>query len=388
MSVSRRSPIGRFDPLVGVLLRDPYDIVDDLGNAPPFWVEDPNDIDGYWVATSYNDVKRIFQNSDAFSSVDASVPYRSFEEPLLPIFTDPPETTKLRFFLLPHFTLAKIRLLETKMRSVCSELLERISAQGRCDAVAEFASVYPVAIFAEFFGLPPRRIAEFRSHAHTFLHDEPKRAAAWGHIREIIKELLLAKRSDPKDDLMTAIVTAEINGVPIELSTAVNIASTVFLGGLDTLPSNIGWSLRYLAHHPEHRRTLVSDPQSIPGAVEEFLRYFTVANPRRRAVKDVDVSGSLMRANDRVILMAASADRDPCEFDDAHTVRFERERNRHFAFGGGAHRCLGSHLARHELGVALGEWHARIPDYRMMAGAEVTYHGGVLALSSLPLEWD
>ena len=144
----------------------------------------------------------------------------------------------------------KVDPLEPKMRRVCRQFIAEFKDQGRCEAITDFSQQYPIRMFVEFFGLPVDRQEEFRSHSETFLHDYQHQAEAWSSIRAIVREQLEAKRVSPQDDLMSAIVNSEIDGQPIELDVAVNLASTVFLGGLDTLASNIGWTLRHLAEPP------------------------------------------------------------------------------------------------------------------------------------------
>ena len=270
------------------------------------------------------------------------------------------------------------------MRTVASQIIAGFKAKGRCDAVEEFARVYPILIFIEFFGLPPDRGEQFRAHAHRFLHTlEP---VAWAAIREIVKEQLERKRVLPAEDLLTAIANGKISGEPISLDTAVNVAATVFLGGLDTLPSNIGWMLRHLAIDTDLRRRLVSDRSLIPAAVEEFLRYYSVANPVRRVKRDMQFHGATMKAEDRVFVAISCANRDPSEFGQG--VRLDREVNRHLTFASGPHRCLGSHIARHELGVAMDEWLRAIPDFRVQPGARPQFQGPILSMNNLELEWD
>jgi len=189
---------------------------------------------------------------------------------------------------------------------------------------------------------------------------------------------------------LNGIAHGQIDGELIDIDLAVNLASTVFLGGLDTLPSNIGWTLRYLAEHPEHRQRIIEDPSCIPTAVEEFFRVFpSVARNGGTATRDVHFHGVDIRAGDRVVSMLCLANQDSAVFEDPTILDFDRQVNKHIAFGSGAHRCLGSHLARHELGVALQEWHAAIPDYRIAPTDKRTYAGGmVFGIESLTLEWD
>jgi len=375
--------------LSGPQPEDPFEVYARVGSVPPFWTESPNDVDGYWVVTRYADVRAVLRDADdAFSSEQAFIPQIAMPSPMLPTESDPPATRMYRSILLSEMTPERVDPLAPRMSEVCAEIIDSFRDRGHCDAVNDFAREYPIRIFVEFFGLPAERREEFREHAHTFLHSPPQRPTEWAAIRAIVAGALAAKRQSPEGDLLSAIGNGRIDDELIDIETATNIAATVFLGGLDTLPSNIAWSLRFLAMHPEMRRQLVEAPSVIPQAVEEFLRFYSVANPVRRAVRDVDVGGTVIRGGDRVFLVTGRADRDESEFEEASCVRFDRGVNRHIAFGAGAHRCLGSHLARHELVVAMAEWHARIPEYRIPASAEVSFNGGVLAVASLPLEWD
>jgi len=190
--------------------------------------------------------------------------------------------------------------------------------------------------------------------------------------------------------MLNGVAHSRFDGEPIDMDVAVNLASTVFLGGLDTLPSNIAWTLRCLADHPAHRRQLVEDPSVVPAAVEEFFRVFpSVARYGATATRDINFHGVDIKAGDRVTTVLSLANLDSAVFDHPTELDFDRTVKRHFAFSAGSHRCLGSHLARHELGVFLSEWHAAIPDYRIRPTAKITYTGGaVFALRNLPLEWD
>jgi cytochrome P450 len=145
---------------------------------------------------------------------------------------------------------------------------------------------------------------------------------------------------------------------------------------------------RHLAERPDDRRTLREHPEKVPDAIEEFLRYYAIVITSRVVTKDVEFAGCPMRAGDRVVLPTPAPSRDPAEFPSPRDFVMDRTPNRHLAFGAGPHRCLGSHLARVELAVAIEEWHRRIPEYRIADGAEIRQHiGGVAGLDSLPLVW-
>jgi cytochrome P450 len=152
----------------------------------------------------------------------------------------------------------------------------------------------------------------------------------------------------------------------------------MFMAGLDTVSIQLSYSFWHLATHPADRVRIAEDPAVIPAAVEEFLRQFAFVAPARKVMQDTDFHGCPLKTGDMVFMPLCGATRDPAQFEDGATVRFDRPVNNHLAFGAGPHRCLGSHLARRELRVALEEWHRAIPEYRLTEGVDVTEHGGGL----------
>lgn len=379
-------PQGQYIEFNGVLSKDPFAALDELGQHPPFWNNDPADVDGYWVATRFEDVRDILQDGELFSSVDSQIPFVQMADPLLPTETDPPVTQKLRTILMPMLTAKRIAALEGRMHEVCRGIIEGFKADGHVDVIEHFSRVYPITIFLEFFGLPAERRAEFQQQAAKFQHGTEQRAEGWMAINRIIEEQLELKRANPGDDVLSAIAVGKIDGEPLSHKTAISVASTVFVGGLDTLPSVIGWSLRFLANNPEYRRQIIEQPELIPGAVEEFLRVYSVANPMRRVTRDIEFRGANFLAGDRILCSTAAAGRDVEVF--GKEIDFGRKVNPHIAFATGPHRCLGSHLARHELGIALKIWHELIPDYRVDTSIPINYIGPVFAMDNLPLAWD
>lgn len=379
-------PKGQYIEFLGHVSRDPFAALDELGNHPPFWIEDPNDVDGYWVATRFEDVRDILQDAETFSSVDAQIPFVQMAEPLLPTEADPPYVQKLRTAVMPALTVKRVQTLAGRMHEVSMELIEGFRKEGRCDFVKQFAQIYPITIFIEFFGMGTERREEFRQQAQTFQNFADKRAEAWANVRAIVEEQILIKREAPGDDLLSVVAQAKLDGEPLPINIAVGVASAVFVGGLDTVASNLSWDMRFLATHPEYRQQILDNPELIPNAVEEFLRMYSVANPMRRVTRDIDFRGANMRAGDRIQLSSAGANRDVGVFGDK--VDFNRQVNPHLAFATGPHRCLGSHLARLEIAIALENWHKAIPHYRVQPGAEFAYHGPIFAMESLPLEWD
>jgi len=164
----------------------------------------------------------------------------------------------------------------------------------------------------------------------------------------------------------------------------------MFMAGLDTVSVTLGWSFLHLAEHDDDRQKIIDDPAVVSTAIEEFLRAYAIVVPARKAIADVEIQGCPIKKGEMVSIPLNAATRDSAEFDDALDVDIMRSPNRHIAFGAGPHRCLGSHLARRELQIALEEWHKRIPNYRVAPGAreKLTETGGQLGLTSLPLVWD
>lgn len=364
---------------------DPFEALNEYAGQEPFWADGGDFYDsGFWVVTKFDQCREVLQDAETFAS-------ETYGQVLLPTSAAPPELQKLRGILLPHLSRGKVLAMDERIRTHARSYISEFEASGSCEFVSDFAQVYPIAVFGELFGLDPEKSQEFRRLAEGFLHSyHAERDAYWAQILRIVGSELIDRRTHPRDDLLTGIATSMIDDKPVDDETGVNLASTVFLGGLDTLPSNLGWAFRYLARNPGAReRLLAEDGVKVASIVEEFLRvYPVVAKERRQLCVDKEFHGVEMKAGDRVVLLVSAANRDELEFANAGSVDFDRQANRHISFGVGPHRCLGSHLARHELGIAVTEWHKRIPDYQISPSAEITYNGGILAVASLPLEWD
>jgi cytochrome P450 len=389
-AIDERTPMRDF-PLQNErhLDRDPFVVFDQFRESPPFWCPD---LGGFWVVTRYPEVREVLQDASRFSSVNGSVPPMppSMATSILPSVVDPPYVQRLRSIVLPYLTAQKVDALEPHMRSVSSELIAAVQSRGHCEVVTEIARQYPIRVFMDLYGMPFERKEELRLHAETYLHDFEHREVGWSSIQRVMREEIRSRLESPREDMLSGIAHAEVDGQAIDMDVAVNLAANVLVGGLDTLPSVIGWTLRHLAEHPELRRRIIDEPSVVPTAVEEFFRiYSVVSKESRRVARDIEFAGVKMRAGEHVMAMTSLANRDSREFDDPLNVNFDRKINRQLAFAAGPHRCLGSHLARHELEVLLHEWHAKIPDYRVPADATITYiGGGVLAMEQLPLEWD
>ena len=204
----------------------------------------------------------------------------------------------------------------------------------------------------------------------------------------MLEEVIDARAEAPQDDFISGFLTAEIDGRRLSRDDVIDICYLFFLAGLDTVAASLDCMLAFLARHPDHRRQIVNDPAVIPHAVEELLRWETpVSGVVRMPTRDTELSGCPITAGQQVLVLLGSANTDEAFWERADEVDFHREVNKHLAFGGGVHRCLGSHLARLELRVLLDEWHARIPDYELAPGTELDYSPGLRQIDPLPLVW-
>jgi cytochrome P450 len=202
----------------------------------------------------------------------------------------------------------------------------------------------------------------------------------------------MSEHADPADPasafvtLLSHFLDAEVDGDRLTRDEIVDIGFQFLIAGLDTVTAALDCFFGYLAQHPEQRTALARDPGSIPSAVEELLRWETpVMAVERVATRDAELAGCPVRAGEHVLALIGAANLDDGEMPDAGEVRWDRDVNRHLAFGGGIHRCLGSNLARVELRVAMREWHRRIPEYSVKPGAVLEYTPGIRALDTFPM---
>ena len=351
---------------------------------------------GFWVMSGGDMIRDALGRPETFSSsvvtvLDSDPPYKWIPEML-----DPPEHTAWRQLLAPHFAPRLMEKLEDRVRQRCVEVIGGFAGTGHCDFLRDFAWRYPTTIFMELMGLPLDGLEQFLDWEHQILHpspgedDDQTRAfeamlAVMGYFTELIEQ----KRVQPSDDLLSRSLEWTIDGQPIPMEDLLSWCLLMFMAGLDTVSIQLGYSFWYLAGHPADRARIAEDPSLIPGAVEEFLRYFAFVAPSRKVMEDLDFHGCPLKKGDMVFVPLSGATRDPARFEDAAALRIDRSPNNHIAFGAGPHRCLGSHLARRELRIALEEWHRVIPEYRLTEGVEVTEHGGGLyGIDRLELSWD
>ncbi len=373
---------------------DPYPIIEDLRQRCP--IAHTDRFGGAWLPTRYEDVSAIAYDTEHFSS--RSIIMSNFRPPREvapvggspPISSDPPFHHDARKLLLPAFTKAAVGRQEPATRAFCHSLIDSFDGRDVVDAAAEYAQHIPMRVIADMLGFPPEdgpRFREFVENALEGVNGPPDERVArmdklFGYLLDQIRDHV----ANPRDDLTTYFVNAEINGQKLDPFHVAGTMALLLIAGIDTTWSAIGASLWHLAASPDDRSRLAADPSLLPTAIEEFLRAYAPVTMARLVKEDMHWHGADMKADDWILLSFPAANRDPAQFDRAGEVVIDRELNRHAAFGLGIHRCAGSHLARMELRVALQVWLERIPVFTLDDPSAVTWSAGqIRGPRSLPL---
>lgn len=351
-------------------------------------------VDGLFMLTHHDVVEHALKHPEIFSSEKAFDSLGS-PLPLIPIATDPPDHKRYRRMLDPFFAPKRMNEREPELRAHVSEHVDRIAPSGGCEIMADLAVPFPAQTFLTLFGLPLDDLDRFLGWKDGVLDavdlsGEPPEGANLQpalELYEYVSRYVADRRHGNGDDLLTRLIAnTEEGGMTDE--EVIGLCFLFVLAGLDTVTAVIGFSFAHLAANPDLRRQIVEDPSIIPAAIEELIRLEPPAPyPPRVTTEDVELDGQLIPAGSRVMVCLGAANRDPAEYADPDAISFGREGNRHFGFGGGVHRCLGSNLARLELRLVLEEFHRRIPNYELAPSAQprVTWPAGTLSLDRVPL---
>jgi len=355
--------------------------------------------DGYAVTTRRG-AEAVLKHPDPFSSAKAFDMLQS-PVPLVPIAYDPLTQTRYRHILQPFFSPRVIKPMEAELRRQVSALIDPIARRGHCDFVGEVAQIFPIQAFLTFFGLPLEMRDQFWGWKNAVIGltgagFAAESDAAQEGIKKALEmytyftELIPQRRGAGGDDVLSQILAKQ---PPDDLTDpeAVGLCFLFVLAGLDTVTDTLGCGMQRLAECPDKRQEIIDDPALIPAAVEELVRLDPPAPFIPRVTyADAEIESVRLPPETRVSTYLGAANRDPAVFENPHDIDFHRPENPHISFGMGPHRCLGSHLARLELGILYEEWHKRIPHYRIKPGTTPKVHWprGTVGLESLHLEFD
>jgi cytochrome P450 len=281
-------------------------------------------------------------------------------------------------------------VMRDQIRERARALIARFKDRDGCDFLEDFAVGYPVNIVLDFLGLPQDRMPQFLQWEREMLHtdDLEIRGNATRAVKNYLLEEIESRRRAPRDDYISRILNFEVDGRKWTHDEVFGHCFNLYLGGLDTVTSHLGLAFHHLATHPGHQRQLREKPSLSVVAVEELLRAFAPVTSFRICSKPVEFAGVTIMPGDYVSVSTAVAGRDPEQYQAPGEIRFDRKPSI-LTLGGGIHKCLGMHLARLELQIAIEEFVTLLPEFRVKDGFAVPFYvGNILHVEELPLVWN
>ncbi|MGE0384365.1 MAG: cytochrome P450 [Gammaproteobacteria bacterium] len=381
-----------FAAMPGVM-QDPHGALARLLDYPPVFYAPRARFGGpAWVLARHALIEEAYQDAGLFSSRH-NADFSSLigeDWRLIPLEIDPPLLAQYRALLTPLLSPARMAALETGVRETCIGLIESFRGRGGCEFMRDFGLPFPVTIFLRLMGLPLDEARQFNAWEEDIIHGTTlqARADAARAIKDYLMRLIAERRRRPADDITSHVVHGRIGERAVTDEEALGVCYLLFVAGLDTVGGVQGYQFWHLARDPALQARLAGNAEAIAAFVEESLRAYAIVFSGRELTRDAVFHGAPMKAGDKVVLPTPLAGRDPAAY--AHPDRFDMDRPalRHMAFGLGPHRCLGSHLARRELRVAIDEWLRRIPRFRIDPGDTVVPNPvSTWGMSRLPLSW-
>ena len=357
-------------------------------------------LDEVGVIVSYRaGVDEVLRNPDVFSSGVSAHDLKA-KRPLIPLQIDPPDHRTYRRILDPLFAPQRMAVLEHSTNRLVNDLIDQFIDDEEIDFSRQFSTPFPSQIFLTIFGLPMEDLPRFLKmkdgairpdqvvghefgHPETEAYQQQTADSIYAYFQQVIDE---RRTGEKRKDLLSHFLDAKRDGDRLTDEEILDICFLFLIAGLDTVTASLDCFFGYLSEHPEVRRKIVDEPDGVPAMVEEMLRWETpVMGCARVATRDTEIGDFAINEGEQVMALLGAANVDEAELSEAGSLVWDRAVNRHLAFGGGIHRCLGSHLARLELRVALREWHRRIPDYCIKPGVDLNYTAGIRTLETFPM---
>jgi len=345
-----------------------------------------------WEVYGYHDIQAVLGDAKTFSS--------DLSDGKMMVFMDPPRHTQFRRLVARAFTSKVITDLEPGVQAITDALLDRVQAAGRMDFVTDLAFALPVTVIAELLGLPAADHERFKQWSIPAIRaaemelmglvPAPELVQAVDALDAYLAELIAARRDRPRADLVSALLAAEVDGERLTLQEVASTCRLLLIAGFETTTNLIGNTLQLLLAHPEALAQLRADPELVPAAIEEALRFNTpFLFFARIATRDVVLGGQLIKAGQQVMTFNASGNRDEAAFPHADRFDITRSANRHLSFGHGIHYCLGAGLGRLEARVAISTLLRRFGGLRLEEGraAEPLASVVLFGFSSLPVRF-
>jgi cytochrome P450 len=383
--------------------RDVVDFATDWDHTDPAWVNDPYPIwqdlrercpvahtdryAGGWFPTTHEMVSSVANDTEHFTSRSVVISNNKFPPNAIapiggapPITSDPPFHQIARRLILPAFAPGPVNAMEPQVRALCTKHLDTLVGRHEIDAGAQYAQFISPGVIATMLGFPEEDGDIFRDFVHLVLDlvdlSPEVRGPMFLPMAEYFDAQIEDHLANPRDDFTSYLLNVEVAGQKLAPEHVRGTMVLTLVAGIDTTWSAIGSAIWHLAQNPDDLARLVNEPDLLPVAVEEFLRFYAPVTMARMVKEDIDFYGCPMKKDDWVLLGFPAANRDPEAFEDADKFIIDRAINRHAAFGLGIHRCVGSNLARMELRVAIEEFIARYPRFELSDPGAVTWAPG------------
>jgi cytochrome P450 len=371
----------------------PHSYIKEIHEGPRvFWAERCfNGVRGAWVPRKLEDLQRIYHDTEHYTARG----FVTFAELIgetwffVPAELDPPIHSVLRAAINPLFTPKRMATLEDKIRGYARETIATFRDRGACEFMMDLAFEFPVKVFLELMGLPQSGLKQFLAWEHGFIHehDMEKIKDATRAVVTYLRAEIEDRRVNPRDDFISFGVRAEVEGRKFNDDELVGFCVNLFLGGLDTVSNNMGLQFLHLAERPDHQAILRANPAMIPEAIDEMMRAYAAVSTSRECIKETTIGNVTIKPGDKVHLATFLPARDPAAYPNPDEVILNRGA-RHVSFGYGPHLCLGMHLARREMRIAMEEMLAGLPEFGVRPGAELSYYlAAVIQPIELPLVW-
>ncbi|MEZ0352182.1 cytochrome P450 [Mycobacterium sp. pR1184] len=348
-------------------------------------------MNGFYYITRRDDVLAALRNPKVFSSRLALQP-PGYPLPVVPLAFDPPEHTRYRKILQPYFSPHALSKSRPVLERHAAEMIAEFAGRGSCEVMADFANLYPFQVFLDLYGLPLEDRDLLIGWKDALIADNPylsQEDLNKGHLLlNYLTDVIAQRRKNPGTDMLSQVMTGDGDFSDLEL---LGMSHLLILAGLDTVTAAIGYAIYELARRPQLRDMLRDNPRQTRVFIEEIVRLEPSAPVAPRVTTEfVEIGGMTLPPGTSVRLCMAAINRDGTDSVSTDDIVMDGKVHRHWGFGGGPHRCLGSHLARIELTVIVAEWLKQIPDFDVPADytPEIRFPSKTFALKALPLSWD
>lgn len=356
--------------------------------------------DGFWVLTRYKDIEHVHLHPEDFSSFPVTVPPFGNIRPMIPLESDPPLHKKYREIINPYFSRRAQNAKAEQYRQFADSCINSFIDRGECDIARELCVPLPLYVIMEALGVPEPDRPKMENISNRLLRkpgqfEDPKETekivlGAAVELYEYFTQLIELRRREPGDDVVSILCQAEIDGTALTHSEILDFCMILVPAGFETTASSMGYTFLFLAEHPDVVDRLQREPELIPSAIEEILRYTSpVRGLSRTVMTETEIGGRTLHRGDRLNLNWPAANWDPEVFEEPDKCIIDRRPNRHMSFGHGSHLCLGIHMARVELKVAFEEALRRMTNIRLVDPSQVVEAPGTTwGIMSLPITFD